>query len=180
MTPKKRRSRVYWRAGRAWFDGRDYADVGGRQEPLVASGEKLATRDPDVAQALATARLRELEHRRRDHGLHGRRARATLADFAAHHLVEKKQAGKVTDGWLELAEGFLRRVVDFLGVDRELESIRVSDIRALTAHLSQVKSHGGRTLSAETVRHHLNTLSNLFRRAQEEEVVPPGWNPSPQ
>jgi integrase len=27
------------------------------------------------------------------------------------------------------------------------------------------------------VRHHLNALSNLFRRAQEEEVVPPGFNP---
>jgi integrase len=27
------------------------------------------------------------------------------------------------------------------------------------------------------VRHHLNALSNLYRRAQEEEVVPPGWNP---
>ncbi len=65
MTPRKRRSRVYWRAGRAWFDGRDYADAGGRQEPLIAAGEKLATRDPDVAQSLATARLLDLEQIRR-------------------------------------------------------------------------------------------------------------------
>ncbi len=143
----------------------------------MAAGERLATKDPDVAQALATARLRELEQIRRDHGLHGRHARARLAAFASHHLVQKKQGGKVTDGWLELAETFLPRAVDFLGTDREMESIRVSDVRAWSAHLAQVMSHGVRTLSAGTVRHHLNALSNLFRRAQEEEVVPPGWNP---
>jgi integrase len=177
MTPRRRRSRVYWRGGRAWFDGRDYASVGGRLEPLVGPGEKFATKDPDVAQALATARLRELEQLRRDHGLHGRRRRATLANFAAHHLVQKKQAGTVTDGWLELAENFLQRAVDFLGADRELEGIRVSDVRAWTTHLGQLQSHGKRPLSAGTVRHHLNALSNLFRRAQEEEVVPPGFNP---
>jgi len=177
MTPRRRKSRVYWRGGRAWFDGRDYAEVGGRLEPLVGPGEKFGTKDPDVAQALATARLRELEQLRRDHGLHGRRRRATLAAFAAHHLVQKKQAGTVTDGWLELAENFLQRAVDFFGADRELDGIRVSDVRAWTAHLGQIQSHGGRALSSGTVRHHLNALSNLFRRAQEEEVVPPGFNP---
>ena len=34
-----------------------------------------------------------------------------------------------------------------------------------------------RRLGAGTVRHHLNALSNLYRRAQEEEVVLPGYNP---
>jgi hypothetical protein len=135
MTPRKRKSRIYWRAGRAWGDFRDYADAGGRQEPLVAAGEKLATRDADVAQALANARLRELDQLRRDRGLHGRRQRAQLAAFAAHHLIDKKRAGKVTDAWLELAETFLQRAVDFLGADRDLESIRVSDVRAWVAHL---------------------------------------------
>ena len=28
-----------------------------------------------------------------------------------------------------------------------------------------------------TVRHHINTLSNLYRRAQSEGQVPPGFNP---
>ena len=56
MTPRKRKSRVYWReqggARRAWFDGRDYAEVGGTREPLVPPGERLATTDPDVATQL--------------------------------------------------------------------------------------------------------------------------------
>jgi integrase len=177
MTPRRRKGRIYWRGGRAWGDFRDYADAGGRLEPLVPEGQKFATKDADVAQLLATTRLKELEQLRRDRGLHGRRQRATLADFAAHHLVEKKRAGKVTDAWLELAQTFLQRAVDFLGADRELETIRVSDVRAWTTHLSQVKGHGDRTLSTGTVRHHLNALSNLFRRAQEAEVVPPGFNP---
>ncbi len=137
----------------------------------------MATKDPDVAQSLATARLRELEEARRSFGLHGRRQRATLAAFAAHHLIQKKRAGKVTDGWLELAENFLGRAAAFFGSERDLETIRVSDVRGWCASLAQVKTRGGRTLSAGTVRHHLNALSNLFLRAQEEEVVPPGWNP---
>jgi integrase len=35
----------------------------------------------------------------------------------------------------------------------------------------------GGTLGPATVRHHLNTLSNLYRRAQSELRVPPGFNP---
>jgi integrase len=130
-----------------------------------------------VAQALVAARLKELDALRRDAGLHGRRTRATLAEFAASHLVKKKQAGKVTDAWLKLAQGFLERAVDFLGASRELHMIRVSDVRDWATHLATVKSHGERTLSAGTIRHHLNALSNLYLRAQEEEIVPPGFNP---
>ena len=32
-------------------------------------------------------------------------------------------------------------------------------------------------MTAATVRHHLNALSNLYRRAMEDELVPPGYNP---
>ena len=35
----------------------------------------------------------------------------------------------------------------------------------------------GRRLSDATVRHHLNALSNLYARAQSEDLVPPGYNP---
>lgn len=34
-----------------------------------------------------------------------------------------------------------------------------------------------RTMSPKSVREHLNALSNLYRRAQAESVVPPGFNP---
>lgn len=181
MTPRKRKSRIYWRVRggerRAYADFRDYADAGGKLEALTAPGEPRATSDPDVAQALVTARLKELDSLRRSHALHGRRHHAALGDFAARHLVKKKQAGKVTDAWLALNEVFLSRALVFLGADRDLESIRVSDVERWATHLASVKSHGGRALSAGTVRHHLHALSNLFRRAQAEEVVPPGYNP---
>ena len=32
-------------------------------------------------------------------------------------------------------------------------------------------------MSGGTLRHYLNALSNLFRRAQAEGYVPPGYNP---
>jgi hypothetical protein len=99
MTPRRRKSRVYWRdqggGRRAWFDGRDYADVGGKLEPLVARGERYATTDPDVATRLASDRLAELESARRCRAFHGGRAVETrLGAFARLHLIAKKQSGK--------------------------------------------------------------------------------------
>lgn len=35
----------------------------------------------------------------------------------------------------------------------------------------------GKKLSEATARHYLNSLSGLYRRAQEDEAVPPGYNP---
>ena len=65
MSPRKRRSRVTWRqqggSRRAWADFRDFADVGGKREPLVPAGERFATSDPDIALRLALRRLEELE-----------------------------------------------------------------------------------------------------------------------
>ena len=44
-----RKGRRYLRGRRWWGDFRDYTDVGGRLEPLVPKGQKLATTDPDEA-----------------------------------------------------------------------------------------------------------------------------------
>jgi hypothetical protein len=105
MTPRKRRSRIYWRlqggARRAWFDGRDYRDVGGRLEPLVAAGERFATTNPDAATRLAGERLAELEAARRRRAFHGDTAAPALADFARQHLIAKKRGGRSpTRGWM--------------------------------------------------------------------------------
>jgi hypothetical protein len=144
VTPKRRRSGVYWRlrggAKRAYGDFRDYADVGGHQEALIAPGERLATTDPDVADLLATSRLRDLDALRRGRALHGCAHRTPLAAYAAEHLEKKARGGKVTRDWIAMAELFLRRAVDFSG-------------------------------------RRLNALSNLFRRAQSEGLVPPGFSP---
>jgi integrase len=182
MTPRKRRSRIYWRdrggERRAWFDGRDFQDVGGKLEPLVAAGERLATTDPDVATRLASERLDQLEAARKRRAFNGGRAVETqLAAFARLHLIAKKQAGKVTDQWLAIAELSLERAVAFFGAMRELDTIRVSHVRAWITWLEALTTAQDRRLGPGTVRHHLNALSNLYRRAQEEEIVLPGYNP---
>jgi integrase len=185
MTPRRRKSRLYWRGGRAWCDFRDYADVGGGREPLAPLGQRLATTDPDTAEALAVARLAELKAIRRRREERGEPEAPQLAMFARDHLVAKKKAAQVTNGWLAATEGFLRRAVAFFGSDRELDTIRPSDVRqfgewlaALPARLPKEGTPaGGRTMTANTVRAHLFALSNLYRRAIESEAVPVGYNP---
>jgi integrase len=120
----------------------------------------------------------------------GRAPAPALSAFAAPHLSAKKQAGKVTDGWLAATEGFLRRAVAFFGADRPLDGIRPSDVREYATHLATLPARTPRprkpgreakapprTMTTYTVRAHLFALSNLYRRAQESEVVPLGFNP---
>jgi integrase len=194
MTPRRRKSRLYARlrggARRYYVDARDYADVGGKQEALVAPGEKLATTDRDVAEALAAARIKELDAMRRGRGLHGRARSTPLAEYAASHLEKKARAGRVTVGWLEQHELYLRRAADFFGADRGLETIRVPDVQAYVVHLTELRPllrrqtdsdctprRRAKPLTSGTIRHHLNVLSHLFLRAQSEDLVAPGFNP---
>ncbi len=90
---RRRRTRIYWRnqggTRRAYADFRDYCDVGGGREALIAPGQFRATEDADVAQKLVADRLRELEQFRRHKLLLGIERRAKLEEFAAHHLIEK-------------------------------------------------------------------------------------------
>jgi integrase len=166
----------YVRAGRFWADFRAYGDAGGRQEPLRADGEGLATTDPTVAATLYAARLRELEAARRDRSIHGLRKRAALQEYAASHLVKKAETGRVGRGWVASQQVWLERAVAFFGGTRALHRITVDDVGAWAAHLADTALPGGRP-SGGTLRHHLNALSNLYRWAQSEGVVPPGYNP---
>jgi integrase len=168
---RAKRSRIYWRNGRAWGDFRDYADAGGGREALVAPGERRATTNEKIAQQLAAERIRELEGAREGRILRGSRRRAGLAEFAREHLIAKAKAGRVTDDWLAYAEHRLKRAIHFLGAGRPLEGVAPSDVRRWVEHLR------GEGLSGGTVRHHLNALSNLYRFAQSENCVVPGFNP---
>ncbi len=184
MTPRRRKSRLYWRGGRAWGDFRDFADVGGRRESLVPEGQKLATYDPDAAEALAVVRLAELKTIRRRREERGAPDAPQLAAFARDHLIAKKKAGKVTDGWLAATEGLLRRAVEFFSSERRLDTIRPRDVRHYAEWLATLPARPpregkppGRKMTAHTVRAHLFALSNLYRRAIESEAVPVGYNP---
>ncbi|MGH7564031.1 MAG: tyrosine-type recombinase/integrase [Gemmatimonadota bacterium] len=180
MARTRKKARIYWRerggVRRAYGDFRDFADVGGKREALIPRGMTVATDDPAVAEKLVDERLEELQGRRRYRGLYGTTP-ATLEEFAAHHLDEKAKAGVVTDRWLVAAERQLRSAIEFFGADRDLSTISVSDVQAYAGDLVERPNRRGGTLSASTRRHYLNTLSNLYRRAQSEEKVPSGFNP---
>jgi len=171
------KSRLFRRGDRWWTDLRAFGDVGGKREPLVAPGETVATTDRVVAETLLAGRLRELQERRRNRALLGVEAPATLASYASHHLVQKAKSGRVTEKWLKETEHRLRRAVEFFGGDCELGSVGVTDVQQFHNWLRELPNPRSGTLGPGTVRHHLNALSNLFRRAESESVVSPGHNP---
>lgn len=183
MGRPRRDSRIYWRerggTRRAYADLRDYADVGGGREALVALHEKLATTDETTAQVLLASRLKELDGLRRGRALHGETRRATLAEFASDHLKAKAESKKFTEHWLDVTEKCLNRATEFFGAERDLASITVADVRRWATRLLEMpngrKEEG--TMSASTVRHHLSCLSNLYKRARAERLVPSGYDP---
>src|SRR4051812_18290746 len=75
MGKQMKNSRIYWRerggTKRAYADLRDYTDVGGGREALIAPNEKVATADEATAQVLLGRRLQELDGVRRGRALHG-------------------------------------------------------------------------------------------------------------
>ena len=175
MKQRGKHAQVYWRdrggARRAYADVRAYSDVGGGREALVAPGEKLATTDATVAQVLLARRIESLENARRGRAVSGLHRTVTLAEFAREHLIAKAKAGRVGEQWLAAAELHLRRAIDVLGAGRDLNTIGVADVCRLAARLQADGMSGG------SARHHLNSLSNVYRRAQAEGCVPPGYNP---
>ncbi len=181
MGRQSKKSRIYWRerggTRRAYADVRDYADVGGGREALVAEGEKLATADETTAQVLLARRLEQLDGTRRGRALHGETPQVTLADFAASHLVAEAESQKFTEHWLEVTEKCLDRAIDFLGAERDLASITVADVRRWANRLLATPNGRKGTMSASSVRHHLNCLSNLYKGARAERVVPSGYDP---
>src|SRR3989442_8881513 len=86
MRRQSKKSRIYWRerggTKRAYADLRDYADVGGDREAIVAPGEKLATADETTAQVLLARRLGQLDGARRGAALHGETPPADLPGLA--------------------------------------------------------------------------------------------------
>jgi integrase len=196
----KARSRIYSRKGterrsdgttirrapRYYGDFRDYADVGGAREPLIAEGTKGATTDPDIAAKLAADRLAVLDAKRRGRTLHGITTQTTLQALADLHLRAKAASGRFTEGWLASNQHYLTRMLSRLGAARDPASVTVAEIREVIAWLRTVKTNRRVSGTDETVRgtlgevslqHHLAALSNLFERAAEQGYVQPGFNP---
>jgi integrase len=170
-------ARLYSRADRWWGDFREFAQVGGAREPLIPPGQSRATPERNLAAQLFAARLRELEAAR-DNVSRGRAPEMRLGDFSREHLAAKREAGQVTPEWLEAQAVFLERAVSFFGEACRLERLDVEQLERWIAVLRLQHAKGkARPLSEGSVRHHLNALSNLYRRAQSRHLVPPGFNP---
>ncbi len=181
MARPRKNSRIYWRIRgaerRAYADFRDFQDVGGGREALIQPGSGRATNDLAIAEKLVAERLSELQERRRNKALLGVERETKLEAFASYHLIQKARGGGFTRQWLEETEHRLRRAIEFFGADRELGSIRVPDVQKYLVYVHGLANGRGGTLSGQSVRHHLNALSNLYRRAVAEAAVPPGYNP---
>jgi integrase len=177
MSKRKKNGRVYWRGERAWGDFREYSDVGGGLEALRPAGERFATRDADVAMKLASARVEDLETRRRSKSLLGLEAPAELARFAAYYLERRARTGNGSERWLAQVEKHLTQAAMFFGAHVTLDAIGVRDVRRYLVYLQQAPSSRGGTISSQTRRHRLMALSGLFEHAQSEARVPAGYNP---
>jgi integrase len=180
----RKRDRLYWRDGRAWGDFRDYADVGGRREALKAPGTGQASSDEDLARVLIGRRLEALDGKRRGRVLHGERKDGTLASVARLDLIAKADSKQFTETHLAAVDARLRVVLAFLGGAGDPEArqvdpntVGVTQVRALVAHLRGLPNGRGGTMSEGNTRHYLNALSGVYRRAASEGYVPPGYNP---
>jgi integrase len=162
MSRRKQRDRLYYRDERGWYaDFRDYRDTGGGREAMVPDGERNATQDRDVANALAAARLEELKELRKSGG--GSEAEpgdVLLVEYAMRHLTLKEAEGD-RPATVDRNERAVRTVLKRWGTDTRLSDVtpnRVADYIA----------YRGRQVANQTLLHEIHAMSNLFRRAVTE------------
>jgi integrase len=171
---------------RYWGDFREFARWGGKREPLCAPGETRGTTDRVLAQELFAKRLRELdEARENDKTATPIKKKPGLKEVVTEHIEAKTRLGSIGDMWIQSAGIFLGRAIDHFGAERRLATIGPDDVIAWIEWLRTIRTNRGRIepgqpgrpLSEGTIRHHVNALSNLYRRAQRRGYVPQGYNP---
>jgi hypothetical protein len=186
--PRPRKSRIYWKNGRAYADFRDFAPWGGRQEALRPDGTGAATSDHDEAMRLCASRLAELEAAKRAHpeGTPEDDPLDRIAAFSGYHLAclekRRKRGRALTPRVLEERKKHLIHATRFLAGRGKhlLRDITTADVRAWLNHLETTpppvigKRVGGRSgrLSDGTRAKYLHTLNGMLRRAWREERIP--------
>lgn len=163
----KRATGIYQRGTRWWGQIRD------QRFPLVAPGERLATTDDDSAKVLYGLAVTRAAQRRQSRTLLGYDPEdAKLAAFAAEHLKAKAQSTRnYTEAYLASEQKRLEHWIACLGADRPMAEVSVADVA------KEIRKLSARGLSAQTVTHYANALSNLYHRAIREGCLPPGSNP---
>ena len=189
MAREKQRDRVYLKGNRFYGDFRDYADVGGALTALIPTGQRMATKNRDEANLVATEHLRRLEAARHGRAFGGVTSVTTLAEASMAYLVHS--AGRPngpSESWLAQCERHLRAACLALGEARDPSTIRVTDVEAFDTYLATtalilpgIEGRRGRTpvcgLDSGTRRQYLNTLSKLFKWMGQRGMVMAGSNP---
>lgn len=182
--PRQRRNsrpvRVYLNGGRFWGDFRKYADVGGKREPLVLPGSRLATDDPTVARRLADSRQALYEAARapqRSAGAIGddQTLRGAVAAFLGRKKAEAE--GAVADRQNRVARQHelvtnLAQVVGMLEADGivRLADIDRGAISRLAERICQTPGRDG-PLSESSQRKRLMALSAVLTDAVGRGLV---------
>jgi integrase len=187
--PPKGTGGPYKNGARYWGDFRSYTDVDGDREPLVAPGEKLATKDAGVARELYDKRRQELQLMRAGGHAVGK-SMLPLVYLLKEWLPRLEQQKRNKRG--QRASDPLRKR-DAEAVKKSKHAIQtcltqpavvnVPSLRGLgtgemTAMIRQLldmptKSDG--PVSPQTVRRHLMELSAMFERARFDNYM--GANP---
>src|ERR1051325_1268450 len=121
-----RKTAIYW-----W----DYTVTGCACGQCDANGrhrESSGLRHPGAT----TGDVFELMRQRKEERKVGRPQQSAvsklLGAFVTEHLAAKKEAGKVTTGWLAESKRQLNAATEHFGAQRHLESIGVADVRKWT------------------------------------------------
>jgi len=173
---------VWWR--RRGGEDRAYADLrrwgaGYRALRAPNSHRALTRASAELAETLAAKLIAEYTERavRGAEDVALGRSGVTLTDAVREHLVAKARAAKVTDARLVADQHYLTRFIAHCGAARRLSEIGTADVRGFLEWLGLLPGRRGGTLDAATLRHHLNSVSNLFKRARAERWVEKGHDP---
>lgn len=178
--PQKGTGSPYKNGTRYWGDFRSYADVGGGREPLIARGDKLATKDPAIARELYDERRRALKSMREGGGK-AQKSILPLAYLVEEYLpyLEQKKRNKRS-----LRPGDPLRARDVQSVKKakhalttcltrpavlsvpSLRSLGTDEVTVMIGELHAMRTPNGGALSPQTVRRHLMELSAMFERAR--------------
>jgi len=151
----------------------DFRGVGGGREPLAEPGAKWGTKDKEIAKVLFLQRLTQLQDEKRGKlGVERKDRSTTFAELVQHHLLKKNEAGKTSYSHMDHLEQRLGVAMAYFGEDRDPRTIEPAEVSKWAKALAKA---GTRTPG--TVRHYLNALGGLYRRAREGLWVDPGYNP---
>src|SRR6266851_5102950 len=154
-----------WTAGRASVPAR--AGVTGAGGSVLRAYAQLAV--ACRVGAGGDARDSQLQPRASARGVSGVTSRREAEELLEHHLAAKAQetdrhGQPITVQWLAAVKQHLDRAVVFFGTERLLGSIARADLLKWITGL-------GRQFQGGAARQHLNSLSNLYRRAMADGFV---------